>query len=54
MKINKFFKTIFGGLAIGAKRSNKEENIVAIIPDSGDHYLSGDLFEVDLSLLKAK
>ena len=37
-----------------AKKSNKEENIVAIIPDSGDHYLSGDLFEVDLNLLKAK
>ncbi len=35
-----------------AKGSDKEENIVVIIPDSGDHYLSGDLFEVDVNLLK--
>ena len=35
-----------------AKSSDKEENIVVIIPDSGDHYLSGDLFEVDVNLLK--
>ena len=35
-----------------AKNSDKENNIVVIIPDSGDHYLSGDLFEVDINLLK--
>ena len=35
-----------------ARKSDKEENIVVIIPDSGDHYLSGDLFEVDINLLK--
>ena len=35
-----------------AKNSSNEENIVVIIPDSGDHYLSGDLFEVDVNLLK--
>ena len=35
-----------------AKNSDKEKNIVVIIPDSGDHYLSGDLFEVDINLLK--
>lgn len=29
-----------------AKKSKNEENIVVIIPDSGDHYLSGDLFEL--------
>lgn len=36
-----------------AKNSDNEENIVVIIPDSGDHYLSGDLFEVNVNLLKA-
>ena len=35
-----------------AKNSDKENNIVVIIPDSGDHYLSGDLFQVDVNLLK--
>lgn len=30
-----------------AKESNKEENIVVIIPDSGDHYLSGELFNIE-------
>ncbi len=30
-----------------AKKSDKEENIVVIIPDSGDHYLSGDLFGIE-------
>jgi cysteine synthase A len=35
-----------------AKNSDKGNNIVVIIPDSGDHYLSGDLFQVDVNLLK--
>lgn len=30
-----------------AKKSQKEENIVVIIPDSGDHYISGDLFNLE-------
>ena len=30
-----------------AKKSTKEENIVVIIPDSGDHYLSGDLYDIE-------
>lgn len=30
-----------------AQKSDKEENIVVIIPDSGDHYLSGELFNID-------
>ncbi len=34
-----------------AKNSDKENNIVVIIPDSGDHYLSGDLFEIDENIL---
>lgn len=30
-----------------ALKSQNEENIVVIIPDSGDHYLSGDLFNIE-------
>lgn len=36
---------LWAAAQVAARPENKGKNIVVIIPDSGDHYLEGDLFE---------
>lgn len=36
---------LFGALLLAQREENKDKNIVVILPDTGDRYLSTDLFE---------